>query len=143
MDIRTVNILLVEDDDIDAEAIQRAFTALKIVNPITVEPDGLDALDRLRGLNGKTPIPRPYLILLDLNLPRLTGLDFLEELRKDPELSTSIVFVLTTSNLDRDRVAAYEKHVAGYVLKSRVGEDFVELLGLIGAYWRVVEFPLR
>lgn len=141
MDPKTVHILLVEDDEIDAEAIARAFRRMRIANPLHVEPDGLDALHRLRGTGGKERLPRPFMILLDLNLPRLSGLDFLAELRRDPELASSIVFVLTTSNLDRDRVAAYEQHVAGYVLKSQSGEDFIDVLSMLGYYWRIVEFP--
>lgn len=136
-----VNILLVEDDEIDAEFIQRAFKNERIANPLIIESDGVDALDRLRGTNGKERLETPFLILLDLNLPRMDGLHFLKELREDPELRTSIVFILTTSNLDRDRVAAYEKQVAGYILKENAGSDFVQLLKMLKHYWRVVEFP--
>lgn len=140
-DSSTVTILLVEDDQIDAEAIQRAFRRAKIVNPLVVLSDGLQALSCLRGEGPTPPPPRPYLILLDLNMPRMNGIEFLDALRKDPSLHDSIVFVLTTSDDDRDKLAAYEQHVAGYMVKARAGEDFMKLIGMLDHYWRVVELP--
>lgn len=141
MSNNTVNILLVEDDELDAEAIDRALKKVRIGNPIHVVRDGLAALEKLRGQGGADPMPRPYLILLDLNLPRMNGIEFLAELRGDEALRDSIVFVLTSSDDDRDKLAAYEKHVAGYVVKSKAGEDFMNLIGMLDHYWRIVEFP--
>lgn len=138
---KMVNILLVEDDEIDATAIQRAFRKKKIANPIVVAEDGVEAFEVLRGENGHSGLPRPYLILLDLNLPRMNGIEFLQELRKDPQLNDSIVFVLTTSDDDRDKVAAYEQHIAGYIVKSKAGDDFVHLMELLNGYWRYIDFP--
>ncbi|MEM6329335.1 MAG: response regulator [Planctomycetota bacterium] len=137
----TVTILLVEDDQIDAEAIRRAFVKARIANPIEVVPDGVEALKRLRGDGGAEKLGQPYLVLLDLNMPRMNGIEFLEELRQDIELRPSIVFVLTTSDDDRDKLAAYDKQVAGYMVKSKAGEDFVKLIGMLDHYWRVVEMP--
>lgn len=137
----TVTILLVEDDQIDAEAIRRAFRRHKIANPLVVVKDGLDAIARLRGEDGEAPVRRPYLVLLDLNMPRMNGIEFLEELRQDAALHDSVVFVLTTSDDDRDKVAAYDRHVAGYMVKSKAGEDFMKLIGMLDHYWRVVEMP--
>lgn len=137
----TVTVLLIEDDEIDAEAIQRAFQRARIANPIVNVTDGIDALDKLRGTNGVEPLARPFIILLDLNMPRMNGIEFLEEIRSDELLRHSIVFVLTTSDDDRDKVAAYDKHVAGYMVKSKAGEDFMQLIGLLDHYWRVVEMP--
>ncbi|QDU93432.1 response regulator [Lignipirellula cremea] len=142
MNENTVHILLVEDDEVSAEAVERAFRKARIANPIHLTRDGIEALDKLRG-NGVEPIPRPYIILLDLNMPRMNGLEFLEELRSDPELKRSIVFVLTTSSADRDRLAAYDQFVAGYVVKSKVGDDFMNFISMLDHYWRVVEFPPR
>lgn len=136
-----IHILLVEDDEIDAEAIMRGFYAQRIVNPFTLVSDGIEALNVLRGQNGHLRLPRPYMILLDINMPRMNGLEFLEEVRADPELSQSVIFVLTTSNRDEDMMAAYRQHIAGYLLKSRAGKDFVDLIALLGSYWRIVEFP--
>lgn len=136
-----IHILLVEDDEIDAEAIMRGFYAQKIANPFTLVSDGIEALSVLRGTNGMPRLPRPYMILLDINMPRMNGLEFLEVLRADPELAQSVVFVLTTSNRDEDMMAAYNHQIAGYLLKSRAGKDFIDLITLLDSYWRIVEFP--
>ena len=136
-----IHILLVEDDEIDAEAIMRGFYAQKIANPFTLVSDGIEALAVLRGENGQPRLPRPYMILLDINMPRMNGLEFLEVVRSDPELAQSVVFVLTTSNRDEDMMNAYNHQIAGYLLKSRAGKDFVDLIALLDSYWRIVEFP--
>ncbi|MFG0288464.1 MAG: response regulator [Rhodopirellula sp. JB044] len=135
-----VSLMLVEDDPLDVLAMQRTLKKQRILNPLVHARDGMEALDRLRGV-GCDPLQRPYLILLDLNMPRMNGLEFLEELRDDPALRDSVVFVLTTSDTDRDIVKAYENFVAGYVLKSKAGEDLLRLLSLLDHYWRIVEFP--
>lgn len=137
----TINLLLVEDDEIDVKAIKRAFKELKIANPMRVARDGLEALDILRGTNGQEPLARPYMILLDLNMPRMDGLEFLQELRADPALRQAIVFVLTTSRAEEDRMRAYEKNVAGYMVKSAAGRSFLDALAMLDHYWRVVEMP--
>lgn len=138
---RTVTFLLVEDDEVDIKAIERSLRELKICNPLVIARDGREALEHLRGQNDREKISSPFLILLDLNMPRMNGLEFLAELRSDPELNTSVVFVLTTSKDDRDRLSAYEKHVAGYIVKSNVANSFSEAMKLIDHYWRVVELP--
>lgn len=137
----SVNILLVEDDEVDMMAVKRAFRELKIANPVTEAKDGIEALEILRGINGYSPIPRPLIILLDLNMPRMGGLEFLDELRKDPELHRCVVFVMTTSADERDRVRAYDKNVAGYVLKHDPGRSFMDAIAMFEHYWRVVELP--
>ena len=141
MGMHTIHILLVEDDEVDAEAVVRAFRKQKIANPFTIVPDGIEAFNALRGEGGQTRLPRPYLILLDLNMPRMNGVEFLQALGQDEDLKQSIVFVITTSNRDEDVVAAYNEQIAGYILKSRVGEDFVNLITMLDMYWRIVEFP--
>lgn len=138
---KEVKFLLVDDDEIDVMAIKRAFSKLRLANEVVVANDGVEALDVLRGENGKTKLEPPYLILLDLNMPRMNGLEFLEVIRADPELKHALVFVLTTSTDDKDRVAAYDKHVAGYIVKARTESSFSEALKMIDHYWRVVEFP--
>ena len=140
-DPTTVHILLVEDDAIDARAVLRGLRKGHIGNETTVAKDGIEALQCLRGEEGRTRIPRPYLILLDLNMPRMNGLEFLQEIREDPELENSIVFVLTTSDDDRDIVAAYGNHVAGYVLKSEAGDDFLKLVQMLEKFVITVHFP--
>ncbi len=141
MSNRTVTFLLVEDDDVDVMGFQRALKRQKIANPIEVARDGVEALERLRGLNGKEKLKPPYIILLDLNMPRMSGLEFLQEIRQDEELHHAIVFVITTSRDEKDRLAAYDQHVAGYIVKSNATESFQHALSMLDNYWRVVEFP--
>lgn len=136
-----VHLLLVEDDEVDVEAIIRGFKSQRIANPFTVASDGIEAFELLRGDSGLERLPRPYMILLDINMPRMNGIEFLQALRRDSELKQSIVFVLTTSDRDEDIMAAYNEQIAGYLLKSRAGKDFVDLISLLDAYWRIVEFP--
>ena len=138
---RPVHILLVEDDAVDAEAVQRAFSHHALSNPFTVVSDGIEALKVLRGDEDRPKLARPYIILLDLNMPRMNGIEFLQALRADRELKVSVVFVLTTSDRDEDKLAAYCEQVAGYLLKTRAGADFGDLITMLDAYWRMVELP--
>jgi CheY-like chemotaxis protein len=138
---RTVNVLLVDDDDGDAKSVQRAFRSARIVNPIVRAIDGVEALDFLRGINGKTKLAAPYLLLVDLNMPRMNGIELVEALRKDRELRSGIVFMLTTSSRDEDKLAAYDLNVAGYIVKQRAGQDFQRLIDMMQGYWRIVELP--
>jgi CheY-like chemotaxis protein len=132
---------MVEDDAIDAEQIVRSFARMKIVNPITIVKDGLEALDALRGANGHERMQRPYVILLDINMPRMNGLEFLRAIRADKELQQSVVFVLTTSDLQSDMMAAYAENVAGYFLKKDAALSVLGLPTMMKTYWRLVEFP--
>jgi CheY-like chemotaxis protein len=138
---QTAQLLHVEDDDICLMMLNRTFKKAKIANPISVAHDGIEALELLRGTNGRPRLPRPFLILLDLNMPRMDGIEFLKELRKDEELKKSIVFVMTTSDADEDKVKAYNLGVAGYILKANPANAFSEAAALLDTYWRVVEFP--
>jgi CheY-like chemotaxis protein len=138
---RAVTVLLVDDDDVDVKAVRRAFRKAKIANPVSVARNGLEALAMLRGTDGHQPLERPYIIILDLNMPAMNGLEFLEELRKDEELHDAVVFVLTTSKADEDRAASYDKNVAGYIVKSDVGDGFLNVINLLDCYWRIVLLP--
>jgi CheY-like chemotaxis protein len=137
----TVTVLLVDDDDVDVQAVRRAFRKAKIANPVEVARDGVEALAILRGEEGHDPIQRPYIIILDLNMPRMDGREFLTELRNDPQHHDAVVFVLTTSQADEDRAASYDKNVAGYIVKSDVGKGFLNVINLLDCYWRVVLLP--
>jgi len=141
LESKPVNMLLVDDDDGDAKAVQRAFLRARIANPFYRAIDGIDALDILRGENGKTALPSPRLLLVDLNMPRMNGIELVAELRADPALQPLVVFILTTSHREEDMAAAYDLHVAGYILKEKAGEDFLRLTALIDNYWRIVELP--
>ncbi len=131
------HILLVDDDDVDAAGIQRALNTHGIVNPVIRAHDGLDALAILR--DGS--LQQPYLILLDINMPRMNGIEFLQELRSDAQLNGSVVFILSTSARASDKHAAYQQQAAGYIVKQRAGEGFHLLARFLEHYWRVVELP--
>ncbi len=135
---KMLNILLVEDDEVDVMNVRRAFKKNNIGNPLWVAGNGLDALALLRG----PEIPRERrLVLLDLNMPRMNGIEFLRELRADPELGLTPVVVLTTSDDERDRVDAYNLNVAGYILKPVTFVSFVEAMATLNKYWTLVEMP--
>jgi CheY-like chemotaxis protein len=136
-----VTILLVEDDEVDVMAIKRALRELKIANRLFHATDGIEALEMLRGQDGREVVPRPYVILLDLNMPRMGGLEFLAELRKDSDLQRSIVFIMTTSAAEEDRFRAYNQNVAGYILKHNPARSFLDAISMIEHFWRVIEFP--
>ena len=137
----SVHLLHVEDDELSIMGLARAFKKAGIPNPVRFAHDGVDALDMLRGTNGRERFPRPFVILLDLNMPRMDGIRFLQELRGDQDLKQSIVFVMTTSGADEDKAKAYSLGVAGYMLKSNPANAFSEAAALLETYWRVVEFP--
>lgn len=140
MNTKPVSILLVDDDDVEAELVSRSFKKARIANAIVRARDGEEALEMLRNEVDKGS-GSSWLVLLDLNMPRMNGIEFLDELRADPKIRRTIVFVLTTSDEQRDRSAAYERNVAGYIVKSTAGEEFGNLLLLLDHYWRVIEFP--
>ena len=138
MDDRQLNILLVEDDQVDVMNVQRAFNKSHISNPLRVAGNGVDALEQLR--NGEIPLHR-LLILLDLNMPRMNGIEFLRELRKDVELRHLPVVVLTTSDDERDRIEAYHLNVAGYIVKPVTFMNFCDAMATLNKYWQLVEMP--
>jgi CheY-like chemotaxis protein len=138
MNEKILNILLVEDDEVDVMNVKRAFTKGNITNPLFVAGNGIEALERLRG----DEIPRSRrLVLLDLNMPKMNGIEFLRELRADPELTLTPVVVLTTSDAERDKVEAYNLHVAGYLLKPVTFASFCETMASLNKYWTLVELP--
>ena len=135
---RLLNILLVEDDEVDVMNVRRAFQKNHIANPLFVAANGVDALEQLR--EGKIPRDR-RIILLDLNMPQMNGIEFLRELRRDAELKLTPVIVLTTSNDERDRIEAYNLNVAGYLLKPVTFSNFCETMAALNKYWALVELP--
>jgi len=138
MSDRVLNILLVEDDEVDVMNVRRAFERNNVSNPLFVAGNGIEALEILR--NGTVPRDR-RLILLDLNMPRMNGIEFLQELRSDPDLAMTPVVVLTTSNDDQDKIDAYNLNVAGYLLKPVTFSNFCERMTALNKYWTLVEMP--
>jgi CheY-like chemotaxis protein len=135
---KLLNILLVEDDEVDVMNVRRAFQKNHITNPLFVATNGVDALEQLRG--GKIPTER-RIVLLDLNMPQMNGIEFLREIRKDPQLNLLPVVVLTTSNDERDRIEAYNLNVAGYLLKPVTFSNFCDVMAALNKYWALVELP--
>lgn len=133
-------ILLVEDDQVDIQGFRRAMARLGLANEVVTVSDGIEALERLRGMGGP-PLARPHLVVLDLNLPRMSGIELLRELRSDPELRRTVVFVLTTSRAEQDKVQAYQLNVAGYIVKADPEDGLQAAVSLLEHYWRVVELP--
>jgi CheY-like chemotaxis protein len=136
--MRTLNILLVEDDEVDVMNVQRSFKKNNISNPLYVAGNGVEALEMLR--NGSVPTQN-RLILLDINMPKMNGIEFLRALRADPALRASPVVVLTTSNDDRDRMESFQLNVAGYLLKPVTFTNFCEVMAALNKYWTLVEMP--
>lgn len=132
-----VTFLIVDDDEVAVMAIKRALKKLRLVNPVEVAKDGQEALDLLRGTKSAA-IERPFIILLDLNMPRMGGLEFLAEVREDVELSNSVVFVLTTSDAPSDIAIAYEHKIAGYIVKESAFDTVKSAIEMLGAYTEIV-----
>ncbi|MES9826870.1 MAG: response regulator [Candidatus Thiodiazotropha sp.] len=129
-------ILLIEDDRVDIMTVQRALQKNNISNPLLIARTGLEALDMLRGTNGVKKInPLPALTLLDLNLPKMSGFEFLQELRSDPELDSLRIIVLTSSNEPKDRAAAFEFEVDDYIVKPHSFDEFTRAVATILALW--------
>ena len=119
----------------------RGLAGAKIANPVVRARDGVEALEILKGTNGRTRLQPPYLLLVDIRMPRLDGLGLIRELRNTPALQRTVVFVLTTSDNDRDRTAAYDGHVAGYIIKSHTSQHFLQLARMLEYYLLIVSPP--
>lgn len=141
MKTTAAKFLIVDDDKVSVMAMQRAMRKLKIVNDTEVCHDGQEALEFLRAevaAQGRLP---PYIVTLDLNMPRMGGLEFLEAVRADTALERVVVFVFTTSDMPTDVQSAYRKNVAGYIVKENPSETFANALDMLNTYARIVELP--
>ena len=136
-----VKFLIVDDDQVSVMAIRRALGKLKIANPVFTATDGQNALELLRAdIADGHPLP-PYLVTLDLNMPRMNGLEFLAEVRRDPRLQRIVIFVLTTSDAPCDVASAYDNNIAGYILKDNAADSLSQALDMIESYSRIVVMP--
>jgi two-component system, response regulator len=137
-------ILLVEDNDDDAELTLKAFMAAKIANPIMRAHDGVEALDYLLGRGthaGRDVSDVPAVVLLDLKLPRLSGLEVLKAVRADERTKHLPIVILTSSDEERDRLSAYDQFANSYVLKPVDYDQFVAAARQLGLYWMVLNVP--
>lgn len=132
---KLVNILLVEDDEVDVMNVKRAFKKNNIQNELFVAGNGVEALDMLRA----AIVPLPRIIILDINMPKMNGIEFLKVLRKDENLKSISVFVMTTSNEDSDKIDAYNLNVAGYILKPLSFEKFITSVATLDNFWSLCE----
>ena len=121
---KQVNILLVEDDYLDIMNVERELKKINIEYPLHVARNGREALSMLRGEGVPKISPAPSVILLDINMPKMNGIEFLTELRREPEFSHIPVFIMTTSNEESDRMAAQRLNVAGYIVKPLSFDSF-------------------
>ena len=137
-----LNILLVEDDEVDVMNVQRALKKNRATATVYLAANGLEALAMLRTNSQiSTENNSRLLILLDLNMPKMGGLEFLKELRADPVLCKLPVVVLTTSKHDSDLATAYQYNVAGYIIKPITFSSFVETIDVLNRYWSMSEMP--
>jgi len=139
---RPLEILLVEDNPGDVRLTQEAFKETNILNHLNVVGDGVEAMAFLRREGGYADVVRPDIVLLDLNLPRKSGRDVLEEVKGDPALRNIPIVVLTTSRAEQDVLDAYEHHANCYIAKPVNLERFVDIVRSIGQFWlSIVELP--
>ncbi len=139
-----INVLLVEDDEVDVMSVKRAFMQNNITNPLYVVENGEEALDfLLQDGEFANPdlAPRPSLILLDLNLPRMNGLELLEIVKSNAELCEIPVVVLTSSTMESDIKYSFRNGVAGYVVKPVTFEKFVQAVAILDMYWTLSKLP--
>jgi len=135
------SILVIDDDDVAAEAVVRGLRKHELLCPIVLAEDGHIALQILRAEHATRRITKPYLALLDLNMPRMNGFEFLHALRADPESRATLVFVLSTSASDTDRARAYDENIAGYMLKANLGPQLKGLAHFLRDYSSIMLLP--
>ena len=130
-------VLLVEDDRVDAMTVKRALKEIRVANPIVVVGNGEEALAYLRNPDNETP----SIILLDLNMPRMGGIEFLEVTKQDAQLRRIPVIVLTTSKEQQDKLGSFDLGVAGYMVKPVDYQQFEGVIKAIDSYWSLSELP--
>ncbi|NVO21779.1 response regulator [Donghicola sp. C2-DW-16] len=136
-----VTVLVVEDDIVDQEIVQRSFKRAKLSHPLIFAENGFEALKIMRGEHPKTKIQGPYMVLLDLNMPVMDGFEVLEEMRSDRELRDKVVFVLSTSDDEGDVKRAYSRGISGYIQKGDISEGFSEATKMLSSFSNVVIMP--
>lgn len=134
-------ILVVDDDMIDREILRRAFEKLKIANDVIYAIDGVDALEKIDRECMSQPNSLSLLAFIDLNMPRMNGIELIQNIRKRENLQSMSIFVLTTSKNDEDIMKSYDLNVAGYIVKTDIGDNFSGLMSMLKHYWSIVEIP--
>ena len=135
-----VTFLIVDDDDVAVMGMRRAIRKLNLANPVEVARNGEEALARLRE-QGESRLQRPFIVTLDLNMPRMGGLEFLSEIRADKGLQDTVIFVVTTSDAPTDITSAYARNIAGYIVKEDTFETLKRSLSMLRDYTEIVRLP--
>ncbi len=138
MSRQQINILLVEDDEVDIMNVQRALKKNDTLHSLTIARNGIEALKILER-EGEEAIPHPRVVLVDINMPKMNGLEFLGKVRSIPRLKKLSVFVLSTSDEERDKEAAFQLNVAGYIQKPLDFTEFVESMKVLTNFWALCE----
>ncbi len=138
---KLVQFMIVDDDDVSVMAIKRSMRQLNLANPTIVAKDGVEALQMLNNSVGADNTLPPFIITLDLSMPKMGGLEFLNHVRDNPIFKKLIVFVLTTSDAPNDIAQAYEKNIAGYIVKENPTETFQKSLSMLNDYAQLVVLP--
>ncbi len=134
---KVISVLVVEDDEVDFKLLMRSFSQRKISNSIVRAKDGLDAWEKIQ--TGE--IQKPFIVLLDLNMPRMNGQELLNEIRNDPEYKGTVVFLMTTSMDQKDINQVFSKQAAGYFLKDNVQGSIDKMVETIDGYWQIAVLP--
>lgn len=137
MKTRQTTIFVVEDDDVDYRLLLRSFEKRKIANVIVRAVDGIDALEKIE----RGEVKKPFIILLDISMPRMNGQEFLKIIRQHPEHKDTVIFLVTTSSNDQDIREGFSQHVAGYFLKDNVASSLDKIVDVINGYWQIVVLP--
>lgn len=140
MDQEHVHILLVEDDEVDILTFQRALRKLEVQIPVTIAHDGIEAMKILKGEQAGSELRRPFIVLADLNMPRMNGLELLAEIRKDDHLRPTPVFILSTSRHPTDLAIAHRHNVAGYLRKPLSFEEYQHTIRTFTDYLSLCQF---
>ncbi len=130
-------ILLLEDDNVDSMTVKRALKDLKVTNPLVRVANGEEALVYLRNENNA----KPCVILLDINMPKMNGIEFLKIIKADEKFKKIPAIVLTTSKDDQDRVTTFQLSIAGFIVKPVDYMKFVDAMRIVNLYWTLSELP--
>ena len=137
----TLRLLVIEDNEIDREIVRRAFRKSGMPCEMAVAPDGGSAIDLMLGDDDHTPLEKPYIVLLDMDMPGVDGHEFLAEIRSDPQLRRTVIFVLTGALRESDTEHCYDQCVAGVLFKSAFSEDPESVVEMLTRYWQLVQLP--